>query len=461
MSVSRHDTEYDVCVIGAGLSGLTAARELARTGQRVLVLEARDRVGGRGFTVHSNDGSTVDVGGQWVGPTQHKLLALLKELNIGTYKQYTHGKHLLDINGRLTQFKGSIPKVGPAALLDLQRVIWKVDRLARSVTTSETPFNEKLASLDNITVAGWMQQHVYSKASYALLKAAVNAVFAAEPEEISFLFFLRYVRSAGGLMPLIESDNGAQDSRVVGGMGGVAEALAEKAEQHGAMIIRNSPVTKVFLKADHVRVLTADNVYGVHRVIVAMAPRDANRIEWQPPLPIQKRRLMENMPMGSVIKTVVIYPTPFWRDQGLSGEMVCDREPLRMCFDATPFSKDGEPAHGALVGFMLGKEARHWSEQGPEKRRAAVLDQLSAYFGDKAKQPSDYIEKDWCADEWTQGCYTGLMPAGLINQYGDQLRKPHARIHWAGTETASEWMGYFDGAIQAGQRAAAEVLNKL
>jgi monoamine oxidase len=461
MSVSRHDTEYDVCVIGAGLSGLTAARELARTGQRVIVLEARDRIGGRGFTVTSDDGTTVDVGGQWVGPSQHKILALLKELDIETYKQYTQGKHLLDINGRQTQFTGSIPKIGPAALLDLQRVIWKVDRLARSVNANETHISEKLAVLDNITVAGWMQRHVFSKTSRAVLTAAVNAVFAAEPEEMSFLFFLQYVNSAGGLMPLIESENGAQDSRVVGGMSNVAEALAEKAEQHGAMILRNSPVTKVFLKADHVRVLTADNVYGVHRVIVAMSPRDANRIDWQPALPIAKRRLMKNMPMGSVIKTIAIYPTAFWRQQGLSGEMVCDREPLRMCFDATPYSKNGEPTHGALVGFMLGKEARHWSEQGPEKRRAAVLNQLAAYFGDKAKQPSDYIEKDWCADEWTEGCYTGLMPAGLLSQYGEQLRKPHQRIHWAGTETASEWMGYFDGAIQAGERAAAEVLSKL
>lgn len=461
MAVSRHDTEYDICVIGAGLSGLTAARELARTGQRVLLLEARDRLGGRGFTVQAQDGTAVDVGGQWVGPSQKRLLSLLDELSIKTYKQHTAGTHLLDIHGKLRRFTGSIPKLGPAALVDLQRLIWKIDRLAKPVNFKAATETPKQRQHDNITLAGWIAQNVYSQQTATLLKAATHAVFAAEPEEISFLFFLQYVKSAGGLMALIESENGAQDSRIVGGMSHVAEQLAEKAEQHGCTILTNTPVKKIFVKTDHVRVLTQDNVYGVHRIIVAMAPRDANRIQWSPALPLKRQRLMNDMPMGSVIKTVAIYKQPFWRDAGLSGEMVCDKDPLGMCFDATPTLADGSHPHGALVGFILGNKARHWSERNPSTRREAILQQLAHYFGKAALQPIDFIQKDWCADEWTQGCYTGLMPAGLLSQYGDTLRQPCQRVHWAGTETATEWMGYFDGAIQSGERAAAEVLQQL
>ncbi|MDD9893342.1 MAG: FAD-dependent oxidoreductase, partial [Gammaproteobacteria bacterium] len=271
----------------------------------------------------------VDVGGQWVGPGQERILALLKELGIETYKQFNEGAHLLEIGGQLKQFKGSIPKIGPAALLDLQRCIWKVERTAAQMKANGGVAAISNAQYDNITLAGWLYKNTFSKSTYSLLKAAVHAVFAAEPEELSFLFFLQYVSSAGGLMPLIETENGAQDSRVAGGMGAVAEALADRAMQHGAKVVRNAPVTKVFVKQDQVRVLTSDNVYGCHRVIVAMSPRDADRIQWSPKLPTPRQRLMSDMPMGSVIKTVIFYTKPFWRTKGLSGEMVTDQAPLR------------------------------------------------------------------------------------------------------------------------------------
>lgn len=458
MTVTPNDTEYDVCVIGAGLSGLTAARELARIGHRVLVLEARDRLGGRGFTVHTNGGTAVDVGGQWVGPTQHRVLALLDELGIQTFKQHTSGANILDIDGEIKTFSGSIPKLNPATLIDLQRCIWKIERLAKKIKALSAQGRSKH---DGITVAGWLNKHTFSKTTYTVLKLATHAVFASEPEELSFLFFLDYVHSAGGLMPLIEAENGAQDSRIIGGVGALAEALANRATQHGAQIVTNSPVTKVYAKSDQVRIVTSDSVYGCHRVIVAMSPRDANRIQWEPKLPVKRQRLMRDMPMGSVIKVVLTYQNPFWRQQGLSGEMICDQAPLRMCFDATPHHESPMPNSGALVGFILGDAARIWSNKSPEARAKAVKTQLTRYFGESAAQPVEYIEKDWCADEWTDGCYTSVMPAGMMTAYGETLRSPNNRIHWAGTETATEWSGYFDGAIQAGQRAAAEVVSLL
>lgn len=459
MSSENYSTEYDVCVIGAGFSGLTAARKLAAAGKRVLILDARERVGGRGFTKQAKDGTPVDVGGQWVGPTQLRLLSLLEELGVGTYKQYTEGNNLLHIHGKLKQFKGAIPKVGPAALLDLQRLIWKVNGLAKSIDSEQPWLSPNAPQQDAQSVAGWMQQHVYSKSAASLLTIAVNAVFAAEPEELSFLYFLQYVKSAGGLEALIEAENGAQDSRVIGGMGNLATTLAEKAVSAGVTLVTNAAVSKVLAMADQVRILTKDSMYAADRVIVAMSPSDASGIEWSPALPIKRQRLMQNMPMGSAIKIISIYPTPFWREQGLSGEMVTDTGPLRMSFDVTPPSINQQaPSSGALVGFILGNQAREWSDRPAAERQLAVLKQLTGYFGEAALSPIDYIEKDWCADEWTKGCYVGLMPAGVMSQYGAQLRPACGRIHWAGTETATEWAGYFDGAIQAGERAAEEVL---
>lgn len=446
---------WDCIIIGAGAAGLAAARRLSAVGKKVLVLEARDRVGGRTYTRPAKCGMPIDVGGQWLGPGQDRALALARELDLTLWPQPEHGRNILKIRGKVRSFKGNIPSLPLLSLLDMQISIWRIEALARRIIAEAPQDSPGAATWDHTTVAQWMKQHVHSANTRAVFTAAIHAVFATEPDEISMLQFLFYLRSAGGLMPLISAEGGAQEQRITGGAQQLSEGLASFARRQGAQIRLATPVRHIDQEEDYVRVITDEDTERAKRVIVAMAPAQADTLEFSPTLPTRRRQLMQRMPMGSAIKVVLVYDTPFWRESGLSGEMVCDEAPLRMTFDSTP--PDSE--QGALVGFILGAEAARWSEEPEAIRRGAICRQLTHYYGKDAGEPLEYIEKDWCSDEWSQGCYVGLMAPGTMTRLGPVLREPVGRIHWAGTETATEWNGYIEGAIQSGERAADEVVS--
>lgn len=446
---------WDCIIIGAGVAGLAAARHLSRNGKRVLVLEARDRVGGRTYTLTAHCGMPIDVGGQWLGPGQKRALALAEELDLTLWPQPQAGRHLLKIHGKQRSFKGNIPSLPLLSLLEMQISIWRVDALARQVLADAPQDSAHARRWDQLTVAQWMKRHVHSRNTRSVFTAAIHAVFAAEPEELSMLQFLFYLKSAGGLMPLISAEGGAQEQRITGGAQQLSEGLASFARSQGAQIRLATPVRHIDQEAESVSVITDTGTEHARRVIVAMAPAQADSIQFSPLLPTRRRQLHKRMPMGSAIKVILIYDRPFWREQGLSGEMVCDESPLRMTFDSTP----PDSTQGALVGFILGAEAARWSEEPQVIRKGAIFRQLASHFGKTAGEPIEYIEKDWCSDEWSQGCYVGLMPPGVMTRLGAVIREPVNRIHWAGTETATQWNGYIEGAIQSGERAAEEILK--
>jgi monoamine oxidase len=161
--------------------------------------------------------------------------------------------------------------------------------------------------------------------------------------------------------------------------------------------------------------------------------------------------------MGACIKCMAFYEEPFWRAAGLSGSAVSDPGPLSIIFDNSP--PDGSP--GIVVGFLEGHWARELGRAGPEERRAAVLENLARLFGPQAAGPERYMERNWTDEEWSRGCYVGYTGPGVLTAYGPALRAPIGPVHWAGTETATVWNGYMDGAIQSGERAALEVLAAL
>lgn len=446
---------WDCIVIGGGAAGTSAARRLAEAGQTVLLLEARDRLGGRTYTQTAQCGMPVDVGGQWLGPGQTKALALAKELELDLWAQPQQGANLLRLHGKTRQFSGNIPGPPLLSLLEMQLSIWRLDALARGIL-KETPQDSRgAAAWDQITVAHWMQRKVRSRLTRSLFTAVIHAIFATEPTEISMLQFLFYLKSAGGLMPLISAEGGAQEQRITGGAQQLSEGMARFARNHGTQTRLTTPVRHIDQDEAGVDVITDTGSERAKRVIVAMSPVDASNIAFGPTLPSRRRQLMDRMPMGSAIKVVLIYDKPFWRDTGLSGEMVCDEGPLRMTFDSTP----PDSSQGALVGFILGADAAHYSELPKALRRGDICRQLTHYFGATAGEPVEYIEKDWCADQWANGCYVGLTAPGVMSRLGDTIRTATGRIHWAGTETATEWNGYIDGAIQSGERAAAEVIS--
>jgi monoamine oxidase len=294
-----------------------------------------------------------------------------------------------------------------------------------------------------------MRSSVRTEAARSLLTIATEMVFAAEPRELSFLYFLTYLNSGGGLTRLVEIERGAQQLRFVGG----AQQLSIKlAEALGRRVRFETPVRAIEQHDRGVTVRFDGGEVRAHRAIVALAPALGARIECQ--LSSQRSRLQSEMRMGSAIKCVVGYARAFWREAGFSGEAVTDGSPLRAVFDDT--SHDG--AQPALVAFIVGDAAKTWSAREPEARRSAVIDHLVRLFGEQAREVSDYIDKDWQTDEWTQGCYVGLLGPGALSELGTALREPCGRLHFAGTESAVRWMGYLDGAIEAGERAAREVM---
>lgn len=439
----------DAVVVGAGLSGLIAARALRRAGASVRVLEARDRVGGRTVSVALGD-ARFDLGGQWIGPDQPRMHALASELGLSTFPTPSSGRGTLELAGRVRTYRGAIPRLPPLGLLQLQRLIWAVDREARRVRAAAPATSVNADRLDQLTLAAWLRLRGVRSDVLGLVTAGMRVVFGADPEELSLLQVLAYVGSAGGLMPLLEVEGGAQETRFVEGAQSIAHGLAEELE--GAITFA-APVRAISHRAGGVRVECDAAAVDAGRVVVAIPPRLAARIRWQPDLPVERRRWLDGAPMGRTIKCIAVYDEPFWRDRGLSGEVVSDAGPMSVVFDN---STEQQPA---LVGFCVGTQADRWSAAGGGQRRAAVLRQLGRLLGPEAPRPTAYQDLDWAQEVWTGGCPVALPSRGVaVSSVGD-AREPWGLVHWAGTEVAAEWRGFLEGAVESGARAAREVVE--
>ena len=439
----------DVAVVGAGLAGLTAARLLARAGCSVVVLEARDRVGGRTFSQATERG-VIDLGGQWIGPTQARMRRLVDELGIATFPTHHQGRKVLAVGGRIATYEGEIPALAPHKLLLMQAALAHLDRSAARVPLADPWHARGAARLDAATVASWRRWLAPARDVRAVLDVAVRSVFGAEPSEISLLHFLFYLHSGGGLMRLVGIQGGAQQDRFVAGAQVVADRLAAGL---GERVVLGAPVRAVAHGPEGVRIAADGRVWEARRAIVAIPPALAGRIAWEPPLPAARDQLTQRVPMGATMKCHALYERSFWHDAGFSGEAVSDGSPVSAVFDNT--SHDG--AEPALLAFVVGRPARDWSGRDAAERRAAVLADLARFFGPAAASPIAYVEKDWSVDPWAGGCPVGVMAPGTLSTLGPALRTPVGRLHWAGTETALEWNGYMEGAVASGERAAREV----
>jgi len=446
--------EADVAVVGAGFAGIVAARELQRKGIDVVLLEARDRVGGRVLNEPIGDGKVVEVGGQWVGPGQDRLYALAREVGVETYPTHSEGENLIEFRGALKRYKGTIPRINAAVLADVGQAQAKLDRLAKRVDV-EAPWRTPDAErLDSQTFWSWMRRNVYTPGGRMLIELSIEAVWAAEPADVSLLHVLFYIASAGNFDLLVDTGGGAQQDRFVGG----SQLVAMKAaEDLGDRLVLDAPVRRIVHRGSTVSVIADNATAWCKRVVVAVPPPLAGRIAYDPPLPGHRDQLTQRMPMGAVIKCMAIYDEPFWRRDGLSGQATSDVGPAKIVFDNSP--PDGSP--GVLLGFLEGKRAREYTRAGEAERRDAVVGTFTRLFGPKAAKPERYLDKSWIEEEWTRGCYGCYLPTGGWTSYGDAIKAPIGRIHWAGTETASIWMGYIDGAIRSGERVAAEVATAL
>ena len=441
----------DAVIVGGGLAGLSAARVLAAAGKRFVLLEARDRVGGRTFSKQIGK-ATFDVGGQWLGADQPRLASLVRELSVKTFPTFHEGKKVLELHGKHSTYSGTIPKLAPWRLLDLEIAIRKMEAIARKTVVSDPRRTPGSLRLDSLTLEAWMARETFSQAARDLVTVAIRVVFGAEPRELSMLHLAAYARAGGGLMKLVEIAGGAQETRFVLG---AQEVSNQAAARLGERVVLSSPVRAIEQTDDGVIVRGDGKAWSAHRVIVAVPPALAARIDFPRPLPVLRDQLLQRFPMGATVKVLALYERAFWRERGMSGEAVFFPGPPSVVFDNT--SHDG--AQPCLLGFVVGEQAREWSSRTPAARRDETLSALARAFGPEAARPTDFVEQDWSTEPWSGGCPVGYLAPGVLTTFASALRAPCGRVHWAGTETAVEWTGYMEGALESGERAAREVIG--
>lgn len=451
-------TDHRVLVIGAGLSGLSAARSLHASGVDVTVLEARARVGGRTEGGHTADGAPVELGGQWVGPTQTRMYALIEELGLETFPTYNSGQHVIQLAGhqtRMASHRGAVPKLNPFVLADLFQGMTRFKRLADKIPLDRPWTAPGAHTLDNQTFETWIKRNLRTKTGRDYFRVATEAVFSAESGNLSALHALFYAHSGTDLEGLLSTDGGAQQDRIVGGSIRISESMAELL---GDRVVLDSPVRGIRHRPDGVTVTTRTGVeHSADRVIITLPPTLAGRLDYDPVLPSWRDQLTQRLPAGSVIKLYAVYDEPFWRNDGLTGQAASDEGPIKVTFDNSP--PDG--SSGILMGFMEANDGRAASRLSLEDRRAAAVSCFVRYFGPKAATPVEYLERDWMAEEFSRGCYGAHFTPGVWGDFGAALTEPVGPIFWAGAECSPVWNGYMEGAVRSGEDTADAVVDSL
>jgi monoamine oxidase len=446
--------EADVVVIGGGLAGLMAACIVARAGLEPIVVEARDRIGGRIVDEPIGDGEVVELGGQYIGPRDQRLRALLAELEIEMFPVNDRGLHLLELDGGMRRYRGDVPRLGPRTLLDLARARRRIDRYSKRVPAAAPWDAPDAREWDETTFEMWLDGNVRTRDARSLLDAAIRMIWGEDPHGVSMLAALTFVHTAGSFKALGATRGGLLQDRVVGGSGRLVQAIAGELADR---IIYNCPVDGIIDHGGSVEVEGGQTRITARYAIVAVPPALVREIRFEPALRATRLQALKSLPLGSVIKIAAVYERPFWRDRGLSGRALSVAGPVTGTLDNSPPNGGA----GVLVGYVPGDRGRELGRRPPRERREVILGAFERIFGPDAARPEGYIEKDWTGDPWSRGCYFGLPVPGALTGVLSTFAHPTGSIHWAGAETAFGAFGSMDGALLSGERAAREVLAEV
>ena len=460
----KRTRRVDVVVVGAGLAGLTAAREVRRGGKSVLVLEAARRAGGRVWSHPLGGGEVSERGGTFVGPTQDHMINLAKAYGIETFPTYNEGNNVAYIEGDRVEWSDTGPTgtapPDPAILPELAATVALLDEMSKEVSVDAPWEAAKALEYDGQTLETWIRDNSATPRFRSLIPLATRPIFGTEPRDLSLLFVLFYIAAsgdethAGTFERNFNTRNGAQESRFVGSTSAVVERMAKEL---GRRLLLRHPVRRIAQGRGGVRVETDKLTVRAQRVIVAVPPAMAGRIEYRPALPFLRDQLTQRMGQGTLTKVSASYEKPFWRDGGYTGTALSSTGFVSATFDGSP--PDGGP--GVVFGFVGGDKAREYERLSKDERRARILAEFAEFWGAEAETPQEFWDTRWPAQRWNRGGPVGIHGPGSLVANGPALRAPVGRLHWAGTETSTFWNGYMDGAVRSGERAAAEVLAEL
>lgn len=447
----------EVVVVGAGLAGLVAARELVAEGRDVVVLEARNRVGGRTVNHDLGDGRVVEAGGQFAGPTQDHVLGLARQVGVDTFPAYTRGSAVYVGAGRPRRYRGDIPP-DVLALPDIGLTMLRINQLARKIPLDAPWQAARARRWDSMTFGSWIRNTTVGTGALDLVNVFLGSAYGGHAGDTSLLFSLWYIAGFGnettpGTVDRgIAVTGGAQESRFAGGSQLISQRVSEQLD---GRVVLNAPVRVVEQDDQAVTVTSDAGTWRAQLAVVAIPPPLAARITWRPLLPPQQDALFSRMAFGALMKCEAVYPEPFWRADGLNGQGVFRHaSPICSMWDNTP--PEGSP--GVLMGFLGGPQHHTWAHRPARERRAAVLRAFAAAAGKDALKPSGYFEQDWTSEEWTRGGPTSVPGPGVLCELGAWRDRPFGRVHWAGAEHANYWNGFMDGAVRSGKDAARAVL---
>ena len=442
----------DVVIVGAGAAGLTAANELRKAGLSVVVLEARDRVGGRLWT-DVIEGAMLEIGGQWVSPDQDALIDALAELGLETYSRYRDGDSVyIGPDGAAARFTGEVFPVSPETERVIGEITQRLDAMVAEIDPDRPWAHPRAAEWDAISWDAWLRAQTDDDEAVRNLAFATGSAMLTKPTHaFSLLQSLLMAASAGSYSNLVDADF-ILDKRVVGGLQQVPLLLAERL---GEDVLLGCPVRELgWAEAGGVTAVTDDVTVRARFAILALAPVLYPRISFVPPLPRLQQQMHQHISMGFVIKVHAVYDRPFWREQGLSGTAF---SPYELCHEAYDNSNHGD-SRGTLVGFVSDRNADDLFRLSAAERKERILESLSHYYGPEAKNPVVYYESDWGAEEWTRGAYAASFDLGGLSRYGADLRTPVGPIHFACSDLAGAGYQHVDGAIRMGRLAASAIV---
>jgi monoamine oxidase len=442
---------YDVVIVGAGLSGLNAARLVAKAGKNILVLEAQDRVGGRTWSQTIGQNDFIDIGGQWIGKGHEYMYKLVAEAGLKTFPTFTNGKSILRSNNTNDSYKEEVPPLGLFALLATQKALNKFDKMASTVSLEAPWLSDKATELDNQSLGSMIDKTISNKKARTLIKKMAEGELCQSVDSVSLLQALSSAKATGSFKQSGKVEDGALADRIHGGAQGVCNFLFNQIQKSVKL---NTPVS--FINQFDNYIMLGNDTFSVKakKVILTVPFPVVKNIKFTPELPIEKKMLINAMEMGTVIKIHAIYSTPFWRNQGLSGNSICLDEVVELSVDnSIPGSEKG-----IITSLITANRAKYLLKLKDEERKEVLLKSYSNLFGEQALNPIFYHDYSFTNNPWIGGAYSGYYKNGILSKYGAFIAKPCGNIHWAGTETSTLFKGFMEGAVLSGERAAKEIL---